>query len=48
MSGHDTDDRPHRHGAFYIADKPPLRTATIAAGVLCALGLFLAGGRVIG
>lgn len=36
------------HGAFYIADKPPLRTVAFAGGVVCALGLYLAGGHVIG
>jgi uncharacterized MAPEG superfamily protein len=36
------------HGASYVADKPPVRTAAFAGGVLCVLGLLLVGGRVIG
>jgi len=36
------------HGVSYVADKPPLRTAAFAGGIVCALGLFLVGGHVVG
>ncbi|WP_257387940.1 MAPEG family protein [Tahibacter caeni] len=30
------------YGAFYLADKPPLRSLTWFLGVLCVVGLFVA------
>lgn len=33
------------HGFFYLGDKPALRTASFAMGLLCVIGLFVTAAR---